>query len=100
MRARPVHGRALFRAPCQRTEKPESWRKQEEGGRLATQIKAEAVHRDAGLSREIGVWSFAATIINVVVGGGIFAAPAALAGSVGAWAPFALLACGIAMGAI
>jgi amino acid transporter len=67
---------------------------------LATQIKAEAVHRDAGLSREIGVWSFAATIINVVVGGGIFAAPAALAGSVGAWAPFALLACGIAMGAV
>lgn len=67
---------------------------------MATNIKAEAVHRDAGLSREIGVWSFAATIINVVVGGGIFAAPAALAGSVGAWAPFALLACGIAMGAI
>jgi amino acid transporter len=67
---------------------------------MATSIKAEAVHRDAGLVREIGVWSFAATIINVVVGGGIFAAPAALAGSVGAWAPFALLACGIAMGAI
>ncbi|MFD1612753.1 APC family permease [Sphingomonas tabacisoli] len=65
-----------------------------------TAIKEEAVHRDAGLAREIGVWSFAATIINVVVGGGIFAAPAALAGSVGAWAPFALLACGIAMGAI
>jgi amino acid transporter len=65
-----------------------------------TQIKAEAVHRDAGLSREIGVWSFAATIINVVVGGGIFAAPAALAGSVGAWAPFALLACGIAMAGV
>src|SRR4051812_25949440 len=66
----------------------------------ATTIKKEAVQRDAGLVREIGVWSFAATIINVVVGGGIFAAPAALAGSVGAWAPFALLACGIAMGAI
>jgi amino acid transporter len=67
---------------------------------LATLIKEEAAHRDAGLVREIGVWSFAATIINVVVGGGIFAAPAALAGSVGAWAPFALLACGVAMGAI
>jgi basic amino acid/polyamine antiporter, APA family len=67
---------------------------------MATQIKTEAQHRDAGLVREIGVWSFAATIINVVVGGGIFAAPAALAGSVGAWAPFALLACGIAMGGI
>lgn len=67
---------------------------------MATQIKQEAAHRDAGLVREIGVWAFAATIINVVVGGGIFAAPAALAGSVGAWAPFALLACGVAMGAI
>jgi amino acid transporter len=67
---------------------------------MATHIKQEAAHRDAGLAREIGVWAFAATIINVVVGGGIFAAPAALAGSVGAWAPLALLACGIAMGAI
>ncbi|HYZ47280.1 MAG TPA: APC family permease [Sphingomonas sp.] len=65
-----------------------------------TQIETEAGRRDAGLVREIGVWSFAAAIINVVVGGGIFAAPAALAGSVGPWAPFALLACGVAMGAI
>lgn len=67
---------------------------------MATQVKAEAVHRDAGLVREIGIWAFAAAIINVVVGGGIFAAPAALASSVGAWAPFALLACGVAMGAV
>lgn len=67
---------------------------------MATQVKAEAAHRDAGLVREIGVWTFAAAIVNVVVGGGIFAAPAALAASVGAWAPVALLACGIAMGAI
>jgi basic amino acid/polyamine antiporter, APA family len=63
-------------------------------------IGAEATHRDAGLKRDIGVIAFAATIVNGVIGGGIFAAPAALAGSVGAWAPFALLACGIAMGAI
>lgn len=35
-----------------------------------------------------------------MIGGGIFAAPAALAGSVGAWAPLALLACGIAIGAV
>lgn len=67
---------------------------------MATQIEAEASHRDAGLVREIGVWAFAATIVNGVIGGGIFAAPAVLAGSVGAWAPLALLACGIAMGAI
>lgn len=67
---------------------------------MATQVKVEATHRDAGLVREIGVWAFAATIINVVIGGGIFAVPAALAASVGAWAPVALLACGFAMGAI
>lgn len=60
----------------------------------------EAVHRDAGLKRQIGVWAFSGTLINGVIGGGIFAAPAALAASVGAWAPLALLACGIAMGAI
>jgi amino acid transporter len=67
---------------------------------MATQIRSEAAHCDAGLVREIGVWSFAGTIVNGVVGGGIFAAPAVLAASVGAWAPLALLACGIAMGAI
>ena len=60
----------------------------------------EATQRDAGLKRQIGLWAFTGTIINGVIGGGIFAAPAALAGSVGAWAPLALLACGIAMGAI
>lgn len=60
----------------------------------------EATLRDAGLKRQIGLWAFTGTIINGVIGGGIFAAPAALAGSVGAWAPLALLACGIAMGAI
>jgi len=60
----------------------------------------EATHRDAGLARSIGTVAFAATLVNGVIGGGIFAAPAALAGSVGAWAPLALLACGLAMGAI
>jgi amino acid transporter len=67
---------------------------------MATQVKTEAVHRDRGLAREIGTIAFAATIVNGVIGGGIFAAPAALAGSVGVWAPLALLACGLAMGAI
>jgi amino acid transporter len=67
---------------------------------MATQVQSEAVTRDAGLTRSIGTLAFAATIVNGVIGGGIFAAPSALAGSVGAWAPLALLACGIAMGAI
>ncbi len=63
-------------------------------------IVEEAAQRDAGLKRQIGTWAFSGTLINGVIGGGIFAAPAVLAASVGAWAPFALLACGIAMGAI
>jgi basic amino acid/polyamine antiporter, APA family len=67
---------------------------------MATQVQQEVAHRDQGLSREIGTTAFAATIVNGVVGGGIFAAPAVLAASVGAWAPLALLACGLAMGAI
>lgn len=67
---------------------------------MAADLMEEAAHRDAGLKRQIGVWAFAGTLINGVIGGGIFAAPAALAASVGAWAPLALLACGIAMGAI
>lgn len=67
---------------------------------MATQVVNEAAQRDAGLTRSIGTLAFAATIVNGVIGGGIFAAPSALAGSVGAWAPLALLACGIAMGAI
>jgi amino acid transporter len=67
---------------------------------LGLEARAEAAHRDAGLKRQIGVWAFSGTLINGVIGGGIFAAPAALAASVGAWAPLALLACGIAMGAI
>lgn len=65
-----------------------------------TAVRDEARHRDAGLARSIGTVAFAATLVNGVIGGGIFAAPAALAGSVGAWAPLALLACGLAMGAI
>lgn len=67
---------------------------------MASSIVEDATQRDAGLKRQIGVWAFSGTLINGVIGGGIFAAPAALAASVGAWAPLALLACGIAMGAI
>ena len=63
-------------------------------------MTGDSAHRDAGLPRTIGTGAFAATLVNGVIGGGIFAAPAALAASVGAWAPLALLACGIAMGAM
>ena len=56
--------------------------------------------RDAGLVRAVGPWALAASIVNVVVGAGIFAAPAALAASIGPYAPFAFLFCAIAIGAV
>jgi amino acid transporter len=56
--------------------------------------------RDAGLVRVVGTWGLAANIISMVIGAGIFAVPAALAASVGPYAPIAFLACGIAVGAV
>lgn len=62
-----------------------------------------AIHeraRDRGLVRGVGVAALAFTIINGVVGSGIFRLPASLAGSIGAAAPLAYLGCAIAMGAV
>ena len=56
--------------------------------------------RDAGLVRAVDTRALAATIVNTLVGAGIFTVPAALAANVGAAAPLALLACAMAMGAI
>ena len=56
--------------------------------------------RDAGLVRAVGPWALAASIVNMVVGAGIFAAPASLAASVGSYAPLAFLVCAIAVGSI
>jgi amino acid transporter len=56
--------------------------------------------RDSGLVRAVGPWTLAAAIVNTVVGAGIYAAPAALAGAVGSRAPWAFLACAIVIGAI
>ncbi len=56
--------------------------------------------RDRGLVRAVGTWAFAATIVNGVVGGGIFSLPAAMAGTAGAWAPLALLVCAFAGAAV
>ena len=54
--------------------------------------------RDAGLVRALGPWALAASIVNMVVGAGIFAVPASLAASVGPFAPLAFLVCAIAVG--
>jgi amino acid transporter len=59
-----------------------------------------STQRDAGLVRAVGPWGLAASTICIVIGAGIFAVPAALAASVGTYAPLALLACAVAIGAI
>src|SRR5882757_2429332 len=56
--------------------------------------------RDVGLVRAVGPWAFAASIVSMIVGAGIFAVPAALAACVGPYAPLAFLACGVAVGAV
>src|SRR5436190_20836526 len=52
---------------------------------------------DAQLDRAIGVPGLAANIINTTIGASIFALPALIAQSLGAAAPIAFVACGIAM---
>ncbi|WCT72570.1 APC family permease [Sphingomonas naphthae] len=63
---------------------------------VATQEAA----RDAGLLRKMGVIALAASIVNEVVGAGIFRLPAAMAASAGSHAPLAYIACLVAMGAV
>ncbi len=56
--------------------------------------------RDAGLVRSVGLLAFLTTIINCVIGAGIYRLPAEMAHLSGAYSPFAYLACAIAMGAV
>ncbi|HEY7389183.1 MAG TPA: APC family permease [Bryobacteraceae bacterium] len=56
--------------------------------------------RDAGLERAVDSWGLAAAIFNSVVGSGIFVVPAALAASIGAYAPFAFLLCAVGIGSV
>ena len=56
--------------------------------------------RDTGLVRGIGFWTLTATIVNGVVGAGIFTLPAAVALQAGAAAPFAYLVCGMVMAGV
>ncbi len=57
-------------------------------------------HRDDGLVRGIGTAGLAASIVNGVVGAGIFTLPAAVALEAGAAAPLAYLLCAIIMAAV
>lgn len=61
---------------------------------------AAETNRDRGLVRGVGTAALAFTIVNGVVGSGIFKLPAAMAVNVGALAPLAYLACAVAMGAV
>jgi basic amino acid/polyamine antiporter, APA family len=56
--------------------------------------------RDAGLQRAVNSWGLAAAIFNAVVGAGIFVVPAALAASIGSYAPVAFLLCAVGIGSV
>lgn len=56
--------------------------------------------RDTGLVRAVGPWGLAASIVNIVVGAGIFAVPGALAACIGPYAPLAFLVCAVAIGSV
>jgi amino acid transporter len=66
----------------------------------ATTLASEEQGRDHGLVRAMGVFAFAAAITNEVVGSGIYRLPASMATAAGTAAPYAYVACLIAMGAI
>jgi APA family basic amino acid/polyamine antiporter len=68
------------------------------GAQLGCRVKEN--QRDAGLVRAVGPWALAASIINMIVGAGIFAVPGALAASIGPYAPLAFLVCAVAVGAV
>ena len=64
------------------------------------EIASEERSRDQGLLRAMGVFTFAAAITNEVVGSGVYRLPAVMATAAGTIAPYAYLACLIAMAAI
>jgi amino acid transporter len=64
------------------------------------EIAREEAGRDHGLVRAIGVFGFAAAITNEVVGSGVYRIPGGMAAAAGTAAPYAYLACLVAMGAI
>ena len=63
-------------------------------------VPSPATARDAGLVRGIGPWALTGAFVGILLGSGIFNVPAPMAAAVGAWAPLAYLACGMAVGAV
>jgi basic amino acid/polyamine antiporter, APA family len=58
------------------------------------------MHADERLTRAIGPWSLGANAVNMSVGAGIFALPAAVAAILGPAAILAYLVCGLAIGLV
>jgi amino acid transporter len=53
-----------------------------------------------GLIRAIGRWSLAALVVNSILGSGVFGLPSTVAGLLGNYSPYAVLAAGAGMGVI
>ncbi|HLT53021.1 MAG TPA: amino acid permease [Flavobacteriaceae bacterium] len=53
------------------------------------------IAQEKGLKKAIGVWGLTANIINIMIGAGIFALPALVAGVMGSGSIFSYLFCGI-----
>src|ERR1700733_10672712 len=66
----------------------------------ATVPRVSEHERDTGLVRAVGPWGLTASIVNIVVGAGIFAVPGALAACIGPYAPLAFLVCAVAIGSV
>ncbi|MDQ4080691.1 MAG: amino acid permease [Gemmatimonadota bacterium] len=62
--------------------------------------ESSGIAAERSLVRALGVRALAATIFNVIVGGGIFGLPSEVAQGLGAAAPVAYVVCAIAMGLI
>lgn len=62
-------------------------------------VRVHEGQRDKGLVRAVNSWGLASGIANSVIGAGIFAGPATVAASAGAYAPLAFLICAVAIGA-
>lgn len=58
---------------------------------------ARPLEGDAALIRAVGTFALTAAVINVIIGGGIFRMPSALADKMGSAAPLALLAGALAI---
>lgn len=65
-----------------------------------TMARPSSTARDAGLTRVVGPFALASTVVCTMVGAAIFAVPADLSRTAGSLAPIAILLCAIAVGAI